>query len=109
MKRAMATLFVVIILCSPPFALADVSSVEGKIDLVEQDQITIDNRKYKVVTSSSEDAVVYGFLTECWVVEPTESYQIDYKTLFNVGYVDAARVTIENGVVRKIEILELLQ
>ena len=68
---------------------------------------------YAVISPATEkgqaDARLRGFETECWVAVSSEPYRIDYLTLVNVGWVDLARVTLQDGVVRKIEVLELKQ
>lgn len=87
--------------------------VQGRIDWVEQDHVMVGSQRYEVIYPSTEkgkaDAKTYGFETECWVVAPPKPYRIDYITLVNVGYVDLARLTLQDGFVRSIEILDLQQ
>lgn len=87
------------------------SVVEGRIDLIDQDSITVGQQTFPVIYPDYEKGKPKDdrFAVECWVVEPTERYQIDFMTLVNVGYVHKARVTLMNGVVLKIEILEMHQ
>ncbi|MBW1982531.1 MAG: hypothetical protein JRJ12_15070 [Deltaproteobacteria bacterium] len=86
---------------------ADGAALEGIIELFDSTNISMSGQHYELV--DGEKASLYGFVTECWVVQGTEIYQIDCKTLADVGYVDRARVTLENGAVRKVEVLKLLQ
>jgi hypothetical protein len=88
--------------------------VEGRVDWVEKDHLEIGRQRYEVIYAATEkgktDAETYGFETECWVVwSPTDRYRIDYITLVKVGYADLARLTLEKGVVRTIEVLDLQQ
>ena len=94
---------------------ADSSTVvEGRIDWVDQDHLMIGAQRYDVIHTATEkgkaDAETYGFETECWVVVSSiDRYPIDYMTLTKVGYVDHARLTLDNGMVRTIEVLNLQQ
>ena len=88
--------------------------VEGRVDWVEQDHLMIGPKRYEVIYAATEkgqtDAETYGFETECWVVVSSfDRYRIDYITLVKVGYVDLARLTLEKGMVRTIEVLNLQQ
>lgn len=99
-----------------PAALGADSSVvvEGRVDGVEQDHLIMGSQRYEVIHAATEkgktDAETYGFETECWVVVSSiKRYRIDYLTLTKVGYVHLARLTLEKGVVRAIEVLDLQQ
>ena len=97
-----------------PVAADSSTVVEGRIQGIEQDHLMMGSQRYDVVNPVTEkgkrDADTYGFKTECWVVFPSvRPYRIGYITLVKVGYVDLARLTLEKGVVRKIEVLDLQQ
>ena len=98
-------------LCATAFSAEEVSIIEGKIDSIELDHITIMGVEYKLVNPISENAAEtkYEFETTYWVGESKDLYQIDFNTLYGVGYVDKARVTSQDGIVHQIEVLELLQ
>ncbi len=102
----MKNLFVIFLICigisATAFSAPKFAVIEGRIDLIKQDYIVIENRKYFVISSAS-----YKKEPECWVVQPTERYQTTYKTLRDIGYVDKARVTIKDGIVHKIERLDM--
>jgi hypothetical protein len=88
--------------------------VEGYVDWVELDHLMLGSQRYDVIYAATEkgkaDAETYGFETECWeVISSFDRYRIDYITLVKVGYADHVRLTLENGVVRTIEIIELYQ
>ncbi len=95
-------------------AWADTTNVvQGRIDWIELDHFLIGSQRYEVIYPATEkgkaDAQTYGFETECWMVVPTKPYKFDYITLVKIGYVDLARVTLQNGMVRTIEVLDLQQ
>jgi len=111
MKKAFVIFFVCMSLCATAFSAEEVSIIEGKIDSIEPDHITMMGMEYKIVNSVSDNDVEtkYGFETTYWVGESKDIYQIDFNTLYGVGYVEKARVTLQDGIVRKIEVLEMLQ
>ena len=116
MKKAIIVLAMGMILCANAFA-AGRSVIVGRIDLIEKDYIRIDNREYKLLNEFSEKRTKtrYRFETEYWVWvfndngRPVKSYQVNFNTLAGVGYIDKARVTLKQGFVGKIEVLDLQQ
>jgi len=116
MKKAIIILALGIALCTNAFAEGR-SVIVGRIDLIEKDYIRIDNKQYKLINDFSEDKIKikYGFETEYWVWifadngKLVKSYQVNFRTLAGVGYIDKARVFIDKGIVRKIEVLDLQQ
>lgn len=112
MKKRIAFLFLMSMAMSViTFAEESGRVLEGRIDLIEQDSILMGQEKFPVIYPDYEKGGTKEdrFAVECWVVEPTERHQIDFMTLVHVGYAHKARVTLTNGVVSKIEILEMHQ
>jgi hypothetical protein len=113
MKSLICIILAAAILWATPVLADRITVVEGRIHEIEQDHLMMGSQRYTVIYPATEkgktDAENYGFETECWVVVPTEPYRIDFITLVKVGYVDLARLTLEKGVVRKIEVLDLQQ
>jgi hypothetical protein len=105
MKKVFVIFFVCMSLCTIAFSAEEVSFIEGTIDSIEPDHITMSGMEYKLVNSISDNDTE----TKYWVGESKDLYQIDFNTLYGVGYVDKARVTLQDGIVREIEVLELLQ
>ena len=111
MKKVFVIFFVCMSLCTIAFSAEEISIIEGTIDSIEPDHITMSGMEYKLINSISDNdaETQYGFETKYWVGESKDLYQIDFNTLYGVGYVDKARVTLQDDIVRKIEVLELLQ
>ena len=116
MKKAIMIFVMGVVLLGTASA-AERSVIAGRIDLIEKDYIFMDGKQYKLLNEFSEriDKIKYGFETEYWFWvlndngSPVRSYQVNFGTLAGVGYIDRARVTLENGIVRKVEVLDLQQ
>lgn len=113
MKKILITFFVCIFLSTIALFAEEVSVIEGRIDLIEPGYIAMsDGIEYKLVNPLSDnnlEATEYDFETTYWVSDTEEPYQIDFHSLAGVGYAHWARVTLENNIVQKIEILEMQQ
>lgn len=86
----------------------------GTIRFIEKDYIIIDDQKYKLVNSFTEEKIKaqYDFETEYWIVSydsrnKERTYQVNFRSLAGVGWVAKARVTLQDSLVRKIEVLDL--
>ena len=113
MKKILIIFFVCMSFYASAFSAEEVSVIEGRIDLIEQSYITMsDGTKYKLANPLSEnklDTVEYDFETTYWVSDVEDPYQIDFNSLYGVGYVDIARITLQNNIVQKIEVLDMQQ
>ena len=111
MKRIMISFLFSIMFTGIVFAEKNISVIEGRINLIEQDYIVLNNQKYSVIHDTSEENETDNHIpeVECWAMDSPEPYKIDFATLYGVGYVDKARVTLKNGIVHKIEVLEMKQ
>ena len=115
MKKAVMIFALCTLLCGT--AAAERSTIVGTIDLIEKDYISVGGKQYKLLNEFSEQMtkIKYGFETEYWVFIfndngiPIRSYQVTFNTLAGVGYVDKAKVIFRNGMVSKIEVIDLQQ
>ena len=115
MKKAVLIFAVCTLLCGT--AAAERSTIVGTIDLIEKDYISVGGKQYKLLNEFSDEMIKikHGFETEYWVLvsndngTPVRSYQVNFNTLAGVGYVDKAKVIFRNGMVSKIEVIDLQQ
>lgn len=80
--------------------------IEGKISHIDRKTLTIKGKTYPLLNGGSTDfKALPSAATQCWV----NGARLTCGTLAAVGYVDEARVTLENGVVSKVEIIQMSQ
>lgn len=111
MKKVMIIFLFFIMLTSIGFAAEEISVFEGRIRLMKPNSIFLNNQEYNVIHAESKEYKM-GFdipLTEVWIMHTAIPYKIDFATLYGVGYVTKARVTLKDGIVHKIEVLEMQQ
>jgi len=113
MRKAVFIFLVGVILSAPVFAADTGSVIEGGIDVIEKDYLIMNETQYRLINRFSPEGTreLYGFETEYWVwmydsAGRPRTYQVDFGTLTGVGWVAHARVTLQQGMVRKIEVLE---
>ena len=113
MTAILRLLIISVVLWGIPLWADAPTTVQGRADQINGDYLMIRAQRYEVIDSATEkgkaDAETYGFETECWVMVAPKPYKIDYTTLINVGYADQVRLTLKNGRVRTIEILDMQQ
>jgi hypothetical protein len=114
MKKTIWTGLVVLLLLSGGVVFGDEKKrtfVEGRIEAIKRDNLLMNGNVYTVIHPLNKDLIAkLGFETECWVVQSTERYMITLDTILSVGQVNLARIEItKDGVVRTIEVLQMLQ
>lgn len=101
-------LFAVVLLLQAPGVIADTFFVTAGIERIEQTYVVIEGTHYALVDRELTPDLWREYGTETQVVYDGQSRSLD--TIRAVGYVlPTARTLIEDGVVRRIEILELHQ
>lgn len=80
--------------------------IEGKITHIDKQTLTITGKTYRLLNGGSTDLnALASAATQCWV----DGRRLTCGTLAAVGHVDEARVTVENGVASKVEVIKMLQ
>ncbi len=113
MKKILIIFFVCMSLSTIVFSAEELSIIEGRIDLIEPGHITMSTGiKYQLVNPDFDknlEADSYDFETTYWISDRDDPYQVDFNALAGVGYADKARITLQNNIVKKIEILDMQQ
>lgn len=83
--------------------------LEGYVPTITTEKLLFDGKNYPLVKGAlADNSVKWPQATECHVKLQPE-YQITCGTLAQVGYIDKARLLIEDGKVARVEVLELMQ
>ena len=113
MKKTAIIFLVIMVLSVPAFVAGKTTIVEGTIEFITKDYIIMNDTQFKLINSSDEDSKKkYGFETEYWLMDYDRqgrllgAFQVNFKTLGDVGWVAKARVTLQGNIVRKIEVLD---
>lgn len=109
MRHFMGKKFLTIIaLITSACAAAAPTALEGNISLIESDYLVMEGEKYQLVNefTGSSTRARCGYQTE---FKAPRGYSIGFGMLAAVGYAERARITLEYGCVRKVEILEMQQ
>lgn len=93
----------------PLVVLTEVSAaplgVEGRISDITKNFVVIKENKFPLLRGDETNLRVDAGTTHCFV----NQVRVTCGTLAAVGYVDHARVTIENGYAVRIDVLQMLQ
>ena len=85
------------------------AELEGYVPEITTKKLFFGGRYYALVQgASANNAIKWPQGTECYVMT-SPSYQITCGTLAQVGYIDKAKLRIENDKVVRVEVLELMQ
>ncbi len=85
------------------------SEFEGPVPEITTQKLFFDGKYYALVQGASRsNAIKWPQGTECHV-KAASSYQVTCGTLAQVGYIDKAKLRIENDKVVRVEVLELMQ
>jgi len=85
------------------------TELEGYVPQITTQKLLFDGRYYALVQGAVEDSKVkWPKATECYV-KANPSYQVTCGTLAQIGYIDKAKLRIENDKVMRVELLELMQ
>ncbi len=78
---------------------------------ITAEKLFFDGKYYPLVKGTAvTNTVRWPQATECHMnMERAAGYQVTCGTLAQVGYIDKARLRIENGKVMRVEVLELMQ
>ena len=114
MKSAILIIFISAALCATALAAGKTSVLVGYIESIEKDYIIMNDTQFKLINTYSgpKDKITYGFETEYWLMDYDRkgnllgAFKVNWKTLGAVGWVAKARVTLQDNVVRKIEVLD---
>lgn len=114
MKKAIFIIFISMALCATALAAEKTSVLVGYIESIEQDYIIMNDTQFKLIHKFSDpsDKIKYRFETEYWLMDYDRegnllgAFKVNYKTLGDTGWVAKARVTLQDNVVRKIEVLD---
>ena len=117
MKKAIFIIFISMALCATALAAGKTSVLEGYVARIEKDYIIMNDTQFKLINkySGPKDKIIYGFETEYWLMNYDRkgnllgAFKVNWETLGAVGWVAKARVTLQDNVVRKIEVLETEQ
>ena len=114
MKKAILIILISMALCATALAAGKTSVLVGYIESIEKDYIIMNDTQFKLMHKSSDvtDRIKYRFETEYWLMDYDRkgnllgAFKVNYETLGAVGWVAKARVTLQDNVVRKIEVLD---
>lgn len=89
-------------------ALAAPTEKIGEVRFFNTKNLTfLDGKSYPLARGDSKDlSSSYGTATQCFV---EGNARTTCSTLAGVGYITKARVTLDNGLVMKVEVLEMKQ
>lgn len=82
--------------------------LEDAVTIIKQDSVVVGQDEYLIVTEEMAVENPELTVTEYWYGDK-ERHQTDFNTIYGVGYIDMAKVTIDNIYVRKIDIITLMQ
>jgi hypothetical protein len=114
MKKAILIIFISAALYATALAAGKTSVLVGYIESIEKDYIIMNDTQFKLINTYSDpkDKITYGFETEYWLMDYDRkgnllgAFKVNFETLGAVGWVAEARVTLQDNVVRKIEVLD---
>lgn len=85
------------------------TELEGFVPEITTERLLFGGKHYALVQGASRDnAAKWPAATECHV-KANPSYQVTCGTFAQIGYIDNAKLRIENGRVARVELLELMQ
>lgn len=89
-------------------ALAAPTEIIGEVGNISTKTLTfLGGKSYPLARGDSKDMTsAYGTVTQCFVERGART---TCSTLAGVGFISKAKVTLDNGVVMKIEVLEMKQ
>ena len=83
--------------------------LEGYVPEITTQKLSFGGKYYPLVQGASQsNAIKWPQGTECYVMT-FPSYQVTCGTLAQVGYIDKAKILIENDKVMRVDLLELMQ
>lgn len=86
-----------------------IQTVEGEVTNVAAASLSIAGQSFPVTMKESEDYRVDGLVAAPEVIDAASGHTITYKTIQAVGYITFARVTVRNGTVIRVEVLDMQQ
>jgi len=85
------------------------TELEGFVPEITTERLFFGGKYYALVQGGSRDSTVkWPEATEC-LVKANPDYQVTCGTFAQIGYLDKARLRIDNGRIARIELLELAQ
>lgn len=85
------------------------TELEGYVPQITTQKLSFGGKYYALVQGAVEDnKVKWPKATECYI-KANPTYQITCGTLAQVGYIDKAKLRIENDKVMRVDVLELMQ
>lgn len=87
------------------------TELEGFVPEITTERLFFGGKYYPLVKgTAATNTVRWPQATECHMnMKMAAGYQVTCGTLAQVGYIDKARLRIENGKVARVEVLELMQ
>lgn len=102
-------ILVVAMLWAVPKPSQAATELEGYVSVITTQQLFVDGKRYTLVLGALENNHVrWPVATECYM-KGKPAVQVTCGTLAQVGYIDKAKIRIEDDKVMRVEVLELMQ
>lgn len=99
----------VLIVFAVPKPAQAATEVEGYVPEITTQKLFFDGKYYALTKGVSPDnKIKWPDGTECYI-KANPTYQVTCGTLAQIGYIDKAKLRIENNKVMRIELLKLMQ
>jgi len=104
-KLTLTTFCLGILLVGASSQGASQSVIEGVLDSVEKDTLSIDGKKFQLINQHTDEStkLVCGTPTRYFAPEGDE---LDFGSVSGVGYFNSARITLWRGCIKSVHILE---
>lgn len=92
-----------------PKAAKAATELEGYVPEITTQRIFFSGKYYALTQGASPDnKIKWPYGTECYI-KANPTYQVTCGTLAQIGYIDKAKLRIENNKVMRVELLKLMQ